>query len=40
MVVWFYLLLLFYIIRIEKDLKLLKIKVEEMYGLLKGDMTY
>jgi len=40
MVVLFYLVLLFYIIRIEKDVKLLKIKVKEMYSLLKGDMTY
>ena len=40
MVVLFYLLLLFYIIWIEKDVKLLRIKVKEMYGLLEGDMTY
>jgi hypothetical protein len=40
MVVFFYLVLLFYIIRIEKDLKLLKVKLIKMHGLLKGDMTY
>ena len=40
MVVLFYLWLLFYIIRIERDLKLLKIKLKEIYGWLKGDMTY
>jgi len=40
MVVFVYLMLLFYIIRVEKDLKLLKVKLKEMHGLLKGDMTY
>ncbi len=39
MVVFFYLVLLFYIIRIEKDLKLLKVKLKKMHGLLKCDMT-